>query len=69
MSIDPETLFNAALELSERQRLELAFRILDTMPPENIGLSLDDPNLREELDRRFADRDESIPWSELRGEE
>ena len=69
MSVDPETVFNAALQLSEGERLNLAFRLLDTVPEDAPGLSLDDPNLRQELDRRFADSDGSIPWSELRTKE
>jgi hypothetical protein len=32
-------------------------------------MSVDDPLLGEELERRFADRDGGISWSELRAEE
>ena len=64
MAVDIETLFNAALQLSEGQRLDLAYRILDTSP-EPPGLSIDDPNLIEEWNRRFADMEGSVPWSEL----
>ena len=69
MSVDPETVFHAALQLTEGERLDLAYRILDTVPEDAPGLSLDDPNLRQELDRRFADSEGSIPWSELRAKE
>lgn len=40
----------------------------DTIPPELDLLSLDDPNLIEELDRRVADDAGLIPWSELKNE-
>jgi hypothetical protein len=42
----------------------------DTIPhrsPNEIGFwCIDDPGFIEELDRRFADDSESIPWSEIR---
>jgi hypothetical protein len=65
MSVDLETVFNAALQLSEGDRLELAYRILDTIPDEAPGLSIDDPNLLDELKRRLADRENFVPRSEL----
>ena len=44
----------------------------DTIPhpsPDELGLlSLDDPDLIQELDRRWADDSSTIPWSELRRE-
>jgi hypothetical protein len=52
--------------LPEGDRLDLAHRLLDTLSPEPDLLSLGDPNLIEELDRRAADGSGSIPWSELK---
>jgi hypothetical protein len=44
-------------------------QLLESTPPENAGLSVDDPAIEVELDRRFADGSGAIPWSELRAEE
>jgi hypothetical protein len=64
MQFTPETLFEAAMNLPEGQRLDLAARLLDTVPP-GI-LSEDDPDFIAELDRRFNDGSPTIPWSEIR---
>ena len=66
MQLTPDSIFEAALGLPEGERLDLAHRLLDTLPPEPDLLSLDDPNLIEDLDRRAADDSGSIPWSELK---
>jgi hypothetical protein len=58
----------AALTLPATERLALASRLLDTVPAEDAARSLDDPSLLEELDRRFADREGSVGWPELRAE-
>jgi hypothetical protein len=63
-----DVIFEAALQLPECDRLTLVSRLLETMPAEDSCLSLDDSSLVEELDRRFADRADSVPWSELRDE-
>ena len=63
-----EMIFEAALELPESERLTIVSRLLETMPPEDSSASLDDPSLIEELDRRFADREGSVTWPELRAE-
>lgn len=61
-------LFDAALKLPEDERLILASRLLETVPDEPCGLSLDDPDLVEELKRRSTDREGTIPWSKVRDE-
>jgi hypothetical protein len=61
-------LFEAALQLPEEERLSLVSRILDTMPDHDVTTSLDDPDLLVDLERRFAQPDGAIPWSELRAE-
>lgn len=66
MSLDD--VFNAALELSETEQIKLLARLMKTLPIQNKNLSIDDPDFMQELDRRFNDRDGSIPWSELRNE-
>ncbi len=54
--------------LSERERLILASRRPETVSAEDVATSLDDPALVEELERRFADPEGSIPWSDVRAE-
>lgn len=68
MQLPSETVFEAALRLPEAERLALVSRLLETMPAEDSAISLDDASLVEELDRRFADREGSIEWSDLRAE-
>jgi hypothetical protein len=69
MDSDLNTVYEAAMMLPENERLALASRLLGTVPAEDAAMSLDDPSLIEELDRRFADREGSITWPELRAEE
>ncbi|MCE9548335.1 MAG: hypothetical protein K8T25_22915 [Planctomycetia bacterium] len=66
MQADSNAIFEAALNLPEDERLALVSRLLETVPDEPAGLSLDDPNLVEELKRRSADTEGSVPWSQLR---
>ncbi len=55
------------MSLPEGARLDLAVRLLDTIPPGIM--SVDDPNFVDELDRRFDDNSPGIPWSEIRDRE
>ncbi|HEX4145707.1 MAG TPA: hypothetical protein VHY91_19530 [Pirellulales bacterium] len=48
--------------------MALVARLLQTVPDEPAGLSIDDPDLVDELQRRSADLDGATPWSQLRGE-
>ena len=68
MQLPSETVFEAALGLPENERLALVSRLLETMPVDESAISLDDESLVEELDRRFADREGSVTWPELRAE-
>ena len=68
MESTTEAILGAALKLPEDERLLLASRLLETVPDEPYGLSLDDPDLLEELKRRSANQDGSIPWNQVRGE-
>ena len=65
MSENANTLFEAAMQLPEAERLLLASQIMDTLPPEDVTCSIDDPDLLAELDRRFADPQGAVSWSEL----
>jgi hypothetical protein len=53
MSLD--AIAEAALELSAGERWELVSRILETVPLETVTMSIDDPLLPEELQRRMND--------------
>jgi putative addiction module component (TIGR02574 family) len=68
MQSDPDTILSAALSLPENERLTLVSRLLDSLPPEDLTVSLDDPRLAEELDRRFADNSGAVPWAKLKAE-
>jgi hypothetical protein len=68
MPSDAESIFNAALELSDDQRMALALRLMDTIPDQAVATALDDAELISEIERRFADQRDSVPWSELRAE-
>ena len=68
MQPNSDAIFEAAIELPEDQRLALVARLLETVPDEPAGLSIDDPDLVEELKRRSADLEGSTPWSQLRNE-
>jgi len=68
MQSDPQSLFDAAMQLPEAQRLTLISKLMDSVPADDNTTSLDDPNLTTELDRRFAEGDEGIPWSQLKSE-
>ena len=54
--------------LPEKERITLASRLLESVPSDDVTISVDDPSLIEEINRRFADREGGIPWSELRAE-
>jgi hypothetical protein len=66
MHLTPDAILEAAMNLPENERLDLAARLLDSVPP-GI-LSIDDPDLIAELDRRATDDSGAIPWSELKKE-
>lgn len=68
MQLSAETVLEAALGLPENERLALASRLLDTVPVGDSTISLDDDSLLEELERRFADREGEVDWTELRAE-
>jgi len=68
MQPNSDALFQAAIQLPENERLILASRIMETVPEEPIGLSIDAPALVEELNRRAADMEGAVPWSQLRDE-
>jgi hypothetical protein len=66
MQLTSEMIYQEALKLPDSERFALVSRLLETMPPDDPSASLDDASSIEELDRRFADREGSIAWSDLR---
>jgi hypothetical protein len=63
--ISTEQLLKQALDLPEPDRLVLATRLLESLPPENDEAVLDDPELIAELDRRFGDLEGLVPADNL----
>lgn len=68
MESSSENIFQAAMKLPEDERLVLVSRLLETMPEDPPGLSLDDPDLVAELRRRSGDVEGAVPWEQLRDE-
>ena len=65
MSVTRDEVLNAALGLSESDRLAIAVRLMATLPDDQPGL-VDDDGLMAELMRRSGDLDGSVDWIELR---
>ncbi len=68
MQVDLQVVLDEALQLPEADRLTLVSRLMQSLPPSDVGVSLDDPELAAELDRRFAESDEGVAWSQLKAE-
>lgn len=69
MEPSAESILAAAMKLPEDQRLVLASRLLESATSDEATTSIEDAELAAELDRRFADRDGAVPWTELRAEQ
>lgn len=65
MPADRDEILDGALKLPDFDRLLIAERLLETVPEDVTGLSLDDPNFVEEVTRRFHDSGETIAVSDL----
>jgi len=68
MESNSESVFDAAIKLPELEQVALVSRLLEHLSPRDILYSLDDPALIDELDRRSADDQGAVPWSELKAE-
>jgi len=68
MQTDPQSVIKAALQLPEADRFALISRLMDSLPPDDGTLSVDDLDFMAELDRRSADDEPGIPWSQLKSE-
>ena len=60
-----EEILEAALSLPEEDRFQLVAQLLESFPNDGFGASVDDADLVEELDRRFADTTNAVPLSKL----
>ena len=63
-----EELLRSAMELSETDRLLLATELMETVPDDLPGWSIDDPAFAAELERRSADGSKAIPWDEVQAQ-
>jgi hypothetical protein len=61
-----QDILDAAIALSDSDRVKLIERLLESTGETSQGLCLDDKNLIAELDRRFHDRAGAIEWEDLR---
>jgi hypothetical protein len=61
----PDEIIDAALKLPESDRLRIASRLLDTLPENLPGISAEDDEFLNELERRAIDSGTTIPVSEL----
>jgi putative addiction module component (TIGR02574 family) len=68
MSPESRSLLESALKLSEDERFDLAHQLLESLPDDGAPLSLDDPNLVTELDRRWQARERAVSWDELQAQ-
>jgi hypothetical protein len=59
-----DEILTAALQLSELDRLEIAGRLLETVPDGTASWWTDDEFI-EELDRRAGDLEDAVPATEL----
>lgn len=68
MQMPSEAVFEAAIKLPEGERLTLVSRLLESIPMQDSAISLDDEALAAELERRFADHEGAVSWSDLQAE-
>jgi hypothetical protein len=68
MQTTVNSVLEAAFQLPEDDRRTLLSKLIEAVPIDDKTLSLDDPNLADELERRFLDDAGAIPWTELETE-
>lgn len=68
MPITRDEILEAALQLPESDRLDIADRLLETVPEQMLDVPLDDPAFLDELDRRARDGSVGIPWSQVKSD-
>lgn len=62
-----DEILSAAMQLSPDERLQVAQRLMETLPDDVEG-SEDQEEFHKELERRSGDWEGSISWEELRAE-
>ncbi len=68
MSATREEVLKSAMELSEKDRLLLATELMETVSDDLPGLSIDDPELQVELERRANDGSNGISWETVQAQ-
>lgn len=68
MSMSRDQLLEAALHLTDGDRLELAGQLLATVTTEPLSELDDEAEFLQELDRRANDGSPRIPWKQVRAE-
>ena len=68
MAMTCDEILDVALKLPEGDRLAIIDRLLETLPDDLPGLSDDDPEFHEELERRSGNWEGAVPWQQLQDE-
>lgn len=63
-----EQIYQAIKELPQNERFDLVARLLEE-ETEDEGLVFESAEFSDEIGRRLADREGSVPWEQLRDEE
>ena len=69
MESNSQRVFDAAIQLPESEQVALVSRLLEHLTPLDLLFPIDDASLIDELDRRSANDEGSIPWPELTAEQ
>ena len=67
MGPDPDTILQAALQLSEAQRISLVSQLIDSLPVSGLEI-FEDIEFQQELERRASDSTATIPWAQVHDE-
>lgn len=65
MSTNLDEFIDAAILLDEADRFQVVTRLLETLPNEPPGLSVEDPEFIAELEQRADDLEGVVPSSQL----
>lgn len=68
MAASRDEVLDAALQLPEGDRMLIVGRLLETLPDEPPGWSIDEPEFQAELERRSGDWEGAVSWEQLRDE-
>lgn len=63
-----DEILEAAMRLSDGDRLAIIDRLMESLPDDFPGLVNDDPDFVAELERRSGDWEGAVPWGQLRDE-